>query len=57
MEDAGKGEKGEKEFSPLQIDPKWYVQYTVTTPLVSLTADRMQLPRCSQGFLSTHQDR
>ena len=48
-------EKGEKEPPPLKIDPKWYVRYT--TPLASLTAQWIQLPRCSQGLLPTPQDR
>ena len=54
MKDTEQEEKSEEETPPLQIDPKWYARRA--TLLVSLNADRMQLPGCSQSFLPTHQD-
>ena len=55
MESAEEGERSGRVPQPLQIDPKWYVRHT--TSLALLTAQRMQLSRCSQDFLPTHQDR
>ena len=38
MDDSEKNERNEKASSPLQIDPKWYVQHSPS--FASLTSDR-----------------
>lgn len=53
MDGADKGGRSEIEPPLLRIDPKWYVLRATLFP--SLTSERIQLPRCSQDVLPTHQ--
>jgi len=42
MEDAEKGEKGDKESPPLQIDPKWYVRQAMLTGSLTMSGRSFQ---------------